>query len=97
MAGETGNVEAKLVVACTLVRDVERGWGRWNLRGRWYGWKRPSALDVQAVYDALSGGCGGVPVYRYVGSETDYLRWKAKGLVDDGDVVDRYGSTVGVR
>ena len=97
VASEARNVDsADLVVACTMVRDVERGWHPWALRGRWYGWGPPDAKDREAVERALAGECTGVPVYRYVGNLSDARLWRRMGLLD-GRVdlyLGDYGSAV---
>jgi len=32
-----GVPQADIVVACTILRDIEGGHGPWNLQSRWYG------------------------------------------------------------
>ena len=80
VSSEARNVlSADLPVACTLIRDVQRGYHPWALYGnpgRWHGWGTPDAADYAAVRTALGGGCGGVPNFRYFGSwrDLDYFR-----------------------
>lgn len=81
-----------MVIACTIVRDVERGWEPWTLRQRWYGWKEPTWNDRVAVWDALNGGCDDIPRYRFVGNDRDYLHWQSIGMIDENTVVDWYGN-----
>jgi len=84
VAGETRGVPAAAYpVACTLIRDVERGSHPWRLRGRWYGWKAPRADERAAVRLALRG-CQDVPRYRYVGTLSDLRLWQARGMVGEG-------------
>lgn len=77
---------ADKVVACTLVRDVERGWNPWLLRNRWFGWGRPDAADRKAVLQAVSGGCGDVPDYLYVGNYRDAQHWRSVGMIGNAPV-----------
>lgn len=80
-----GVEEADIVVACTLVRDVKRGWGPWALRGRWFGWGTPDEADRNAVLQAVTrGGCVNVPEYRYVGNFQDVQHWRAVGMIHRG-------------
>lgn len=77
-----GVPQADLVVACTMVRDVQRGWHPWALRKRWFGWGEPDLQDRLAVWLAVSGGCNSVPNYRYVGNLQDARYWKRLGYID---------------
>lgn len=85
-ASESRNVPSSdLPIACTLVRDVERGYHPWRLYGnpgRWHGWGAPDAADYAAVRTALGGGCGEVPDFRYVGNLNDSWYWKRVGIID---------------
>lgn len=93
VAGETRGVpSARLAVACTLTRDVERGWDPWALRDRWYGWSDPTDADLAAVETALAGGCGDVPEFRFVGNLQDLALWRGRGWVGDGPFVLYAGS-----
>ncbi len=103
VASEARNVpEADIVIACTLVRDVENGWNPWALRNRWFGWGTPDDKDRQAVFMSLSSpACDDVPEYRFVGNFLDVQRWRASGMISEGPYdlfVGRTGSAVvGVR
>ena len=91
-----GVPQADKVVACMLVRDIERGWHPWALRGRWFGWGTPDARDRRAVADALQD-CSDVPDYRYVGNVRDVHLWRSRGMVGPGPLdlyVGRGGQTV---
>jgi len=93
-----GVPQADVVVACTIVRDIERGWHPWAIRGRWFGWGRPDAKDIGAVRDALiTGGCDEVPIYRYVGNFKDVQYWRSIGFAGSGPLdlyVGRRGQSV---
>lgn len=103
VASEARNVPAAdIVVACTLGRDVGRGWSPWALGDRWYGYGRPDAADRQAVRDALTtDACDAVPDYKFVGNIRDVQHWRAVGMIGEGPFdlyVGATGSTVvGVR
>ena len=77
---------ADIVIACTLIRDVERGFRPWNLHpGRWHGFGKPDEADIQAVTDALlSPACVHIPRYKYVGNFRDAQYWTRSGIIDDG-------------
>jgi len=77
-----GVPQADIVVACTMVRDVERGWHPWALRSRWFGWGTPDDRDRAAVGQALNGGCSGVPDYAHVGNFQDAQYWRMRGYFD---------------
>lgn len=99
VASEARNVPAAdIVVACTLRRDVERGWHPWGLRdGRWLGWGTPDAADIAAVESSLNGGCVDIPTYKYVGNITDVLLWTQRGMISSGPhdlYIGPTGSTV---
>ena len=80
-----GVPQADLVIACTMVRDVEKGWYPWALRSRWFGWGRPDAKDIRAVEDSLTqGGCDEIPDYRYVGNFRDVQYWRSIGMIGEG-------------
>jgi len=81
VAGETVHdcSECDEWIACTVVGDVTlRNYHPWRLRpGRWHGWRRPGEQHLEAVRDALMGGCTDTPVCAYLGSASDYLgRWR---------------------
>jgi len=77
-----GVPSADIVVACTLVQDVERGWHPWALGDRWFGYGTPDAADRQAVEDALlTDACDAIPDYKYVGNNRDVLVWLNKGMI----------------
>jgi len=78
---------ADLAVACTLSRDVERGWDPWALRRRWFGWGNPDSADRAAVDRAVNGGCDNIPHFKYVGNLNDLRHWHAVGMVGDGPFV----------
>jgi len=81
--GEVAGVpEARMVVACTVVRDVEAGWSPWGLGERWYGWRRPSEGAREAIDRALEEGCQDVPRYAFVGNLEDARHWHALGWVE---------------
>lgn len=70
-----GVPSADLAVACTIIRDIERGYTCWSLTpGRWKGYGAPDALDYAAVRTALSGGCDHIPEFSYLGNLND-ARW----------------------
>lgn len=78
-----GVPQADIVVACTILRDIERGWGPWVLGDRWFGYGSPDEADRQAVKDALfTDACEAVPEYRYVGNFRDAQYWKYLGMID---------------
>lgn len=95
-----GVPQADIVIACTILRDIERGWHPWALRNRWFGYGAPDALDRLAVESALTGGCVDVPVYRYVGNFRDAQLWRSRGMAGAGplDLYIGYGgqAVVGV-
>ena len=96
-----GVPQADIVVACTLIRDIERGWSPWGLHpGRWHGWGSPDSADRQAIEDALNGACTGVPDYIYVGNFRDAQYWARTGMIKNWPV-DLYigpggGAVIGV-
>jgi len=104
VASEARNVPAAdIVIACTILRDVERGWHPWSLHpGRWHGFGRPDKADRQAVHDALlTDACDSVPNYRYVGNFNDAKYWRRTGVIGE-TAVDLYlgpsgSAVVGVR
>ena len=81
-----GVPSADIVIACTLLKDIERGWHPWRLYpGRWHGYGPPDEADRQAIIDALtSRACDDIPVYKYVGNLRDLRHWKAVGMVKTG-------------
>ena len=85
VAGEVGTTvpTARMPVACTVVRDWRRGL---DLRQRWYGWGKPTPADLSAARKALSGGCSGLPYFRFLGNESDLRIWRANGWVADDDL-----------
>jgi len=85
-----GVPQADIVVACTMVRDVARGWHPWALRGRWFGWGPPDEADREAVDAALTGGCVGVPDYAFVGNYRDAQLWRRMGYIAEYTEVDLY-------
>ena len=89
VASEAWNVpSADLAVACTLVRDVRRGWQPWALHHRWYGWAEPDEADYAAVRRALTpNGCDSVPEFAFVGNLDDLFYWRSIGMVGDGPFV----------
>jgi hypothetical protein len=94
-----GVPDADIVVACTMVRDVERGWHPWGLRDRWFGWGPPDDRDRAAVAQAVSGDCDGVPDYAYVGNFQDAQLWRELGYITgrvDLYLGDNGGAVVGV-
>lgn len=98
IAGEAADTAiGRLVIACTIVRDVLRGRDPYNLRTRWYGWKRPGWHDRMAMWNALQmDGCRDIPWYRFVGSKRDYQIWLRGGYIRESDPYDVYGNTVAV-
>lgn len=99
VASEARNVPAAdIVIACTLLRDVERGWHPWNLRRRWFGYGTPDAKDVAAVRNAVyTRACEAVPEYKFVGNLKDVYLWRSIGLIGSGPLhlyVGLEGSTV---
>ena len=86
-----GVPQADIVVACTLIRDVEKGY---NL-SRWFGYGPPDEADRRAVEDALfTDACKDVPNYRYVGNFRDAQLWRYMGMIESGKV-DLYLGTGG--
>ncbi len=85
VAGEAADTdEARLVTACTLRHDVERGWSPWLLRNRWFGWKRPADKHREAVHQAmLETSCLHRPRCKYVGNLADLAYWRRTGMVGD--------------
>lgn len=78
-----GVPQADIVIACTILRDIERGWHPKALGDRWYGYGPPDVADRQAVKDALyTDTCEDVPVYRYVGNFRDAQLWRRLGMID---------------
>lgn len=99
--GEAARTDgARLMTACTILNDVERGWDPWRLvynTGRWHGRARPTDEAREAVREALGGGCAGLPVCLYLGNWTDYRGWVQAGSVGDNPVwawSNGYGETV---
>lgn len=96
LAGERDGQMDRRTIACSLVRDVLRGYGPWDLRKRWYGWREPSwadRLEIWHVVFQTPGHCDGIPWCRYVGSGKDYELWSRRGMVDGMDTT-WYGNTV---
>lgn len=89
VAGEIpyGCEECALVTACTIRRDVERGWNPWNLRQRWYGWKQPTEMALNAVEESLSTmGCACVPDCKFLGNQNDYnWNWSPQPFIEFGN------------
>lgn len=82
-----GVPQADIVIACTLIRDVEKGWPPMGLGKRWFGFGPPDAADRQAVQDALyTDACEDVPDYRYVGNFKDAQYWRWLGMIETGKV-----------
>lgn len=74
---------ADIVVACTILRDIKKGWPPFGLGERWFGYGPPDEADRQAVKDALyTDACEDVPAYRYVGNFRDAQLWKRLGMID---------------
>jgi len=87
VASEARGVDsADIVIACTLINDIEKGYNPWNLYpGRWHGYGAPDDKDRQAVKDALfRDACLRIPVYKYVGNFRDAQYWNAVNMIDDG-------------
>lgn len=86
-ASESRNVPSSdLPIACTLVRDVERGYHPWRLYGnpgRWHGWGAPDTADYAAVRTALGGGCEAVPDFRYIGNWNDMHYFRRQGWLGE--------------
>lgn len=97
VASEARNVPAAdIVIACTLIRDVERGWNPWNLRRRWFGYGAPDAQDLMAVRNAVyTRACEAVPRYKFVGNIRDVYYWRSIGLIDAGPL-DLYVGPTGL-
>ena len=84
VAGESpaGCAVCDLWIACTIRRDVERGWAPWNLAGRWHGWQATTtSAQREAVTVAMqAGGCDAVPRCRYLGNTRDFqYNWTGTG------------------
>ncbi len=94
VAGEVGTSvpDARMLVACQVVRDAEAGR---NLRQRWYGWGVPAAGDIAAAERALAGNCDDVPRFRFLGNESDLRVWRELGYVDGEDAILRRSSDNG--
>jgi len=56
VAGEVGSSvpDARMLVACQVVRDAEQGR---HLPSRWYGWRTPTRADVEAGSWATRATC----------------------------------------
>lgn len=95
VAGEIphGCKECALVTACTIRRDVERGWNPWHLQERWYGWKAPTKLSDSAVKAALIPmGCLHVPDCKFLGNQSDYdNNWAPQPRIEYGN---EYGKSI---
>jgi hypothetical protein len=86
-----GVPQADIVVACTLIRDVKKGYSL----SRWFGYGPPDAADRKAIDDALfTVACESVPHYRYVGNFRDAQLWRSMGMIESGKV-DLYLGTEG--
>jgi hypothetical protein len=85
VASEAGGVpDARLAVACTIAGDIERGYTCRSLTpDRWKGYGTPDALDYEAVYAALSGGCDSIPEFRYLGNLNDARYWLRTGVIQE--------------
>jgi len=84
VASEAGGVPvADKVIACTMIRDIERGWNPWNLRKRWFGWGTPDRLDREAVRQALIN-CDDIPSYKFVGNVNDTRVWLRNNMITNG-------------
>jgi len=80
VAGEASVIpEARLAVACTVLRDWRVGR---SLAARWYGWSEPRSADFAAVEQAVSGACWRYPYFRFVGSRADWETWQRLGWVE---------------
>jgi hypothetical protein len=84
VAGETAvNCPAcDRVIACTIARDLARGYSVARLRHRWYGHGWPSVGQRETVRQALSNGgyCAEIPDCRFVGNVSDYANnWRGLG------------------
>lgn len=91
VAGEaTPYMASKMLVICTMINDVEKGWHPWALRNRWFGYRYPSKEDHLSVELAFSGGCEEVPNYIYLGNKSDYELWKTLGYVGKDYTADIY-------
>lgn len=86
VAGEVGTAvpTARMPVACTVVRDYQRGL---DLDKRWYGRGTPSEEDLRAASRAIAGECSGLPYFRFLGSEADLTLWRWRGWVTDDDAL----------
>jgi len=95
VASEARGVEsADIVIACTLIRDIERGWHPWELRKRWFGWGTPDKKDIEAVNQSLTkDGCANIPEYKYVGNINDVRVWMNMRMINTGphDLYIGYG------
>ena len=77
---------ADLAIACTIYRDVQRGYHPWRLYGnpgRWHGYGTPDADDYAAVRTALGGGCEDVPNFRYFGNFNDMHYFRRQGWLGE--------------
>jgi hypothetical protein len=95
VAGEVGSSvpDARMLVACQVVRDAERG--RY-LPSRWYGWRMPTAADVAAARRALyTDYCDAVPPLRFLGNASDLRVWCRMGYVDAEDAILRMRGDTG--
>jgi len=84
VAGETvpGCSLCDLWIACTIRRDVERGYSPWRLHpGRWHGWREPHESHREAIRMALTpDGCDEIPHCRYLGNVRDFqYNWASRG------------------
>jgi len=86
-------------IACTIQRDIERGYYPWALHpGRWHGYRTPRPEHLAAVEAALHPqGCLDVPTCAYLGNLNDYRYWSAGRLAQDVSchlVGNRHGAIV---
>ena len=77
---------ADIVIACTLIHDIEDGYLPFELHGgRWKGWGTPDEADIDAVFEALlTAACVDIPRYKFVGNFVDAQYWRSIGMIHEG-------------
>lgn len=85
--------ECRIITACALVRDQTRGI---VLSSRWYGWQKPSQVDIDLVQRARETAlCSRYPTCKFVGNDRDLEVWARKGWISPTVEVKAYCSKHG--
>jgi len=88
VAGEVGTSvpDARMLVACQVVRDAEAG--RSIGPPRWNGYSTPGIADIEAAQKALyTDACDAIPPFRFLGNANDLRIWRSRGYVDGDDAI----------